>query len=134
MAAQLPRFAKIFLLLFCILNYAQARRFKNAATTWCLDSDHNGAVYTKECYSSGGGYQDWSWNGGAVRNSETGKCLEADYNHAVYATNCHGGSHQQWRGTDNLAMINIATGYCLDSNKAVYTKDCNNGIYQIWLS
>jgi serine/threonine-protein kinase len=119
-------FTAVLVLVLCN-GGINARRFKNAATNWCLDSDMKGGVYTKGCYSIGGGYQDWAWVSGGLKNLQTGNCLEANFDNVVYARECDGNSHQKWVVTDNLGIINSATGSCLDSNAKgnAYTHSCN---------
>ena len=112
----------------------------NTATLLCLDSNHDGAVYTLGC--NGGSYQLWTNTrltyGEQIQDSATGRCLDSNTSGQVYTLPCNGGSFQQWtatnRGTYGWEFKNVATGFCLDSNGNgnVYTLACNGGNYQRW--
>jgi hypothetical protein len=78
---------------------------------------------------SGYGY----WFG---QDAQTQLCLDSNYNafnQNVYTDGCYGGGTQQWWFNGN-AIIDLQTGYCLDSNYNgnVYTDSCNGGNFQNW--
>ncbi len=121
---------------------APGRTFQNLATSFCLDSNSAGQVYTLDC--NGGDFQKWTVGttefatAVTFRDAATGRCLDSDAARRVYTLACNVGSYQKWQVTRNnygtYSFRNLATGFCLDSNAArqVYTLDCNGGSYQRW--
>ena len=128
-----------FLALMPSTAQAKVRVYKNLATSFCLDSNATGRVYTHGC--NGGAFQRWNVTGGnavQLKNVRTGRCLDSNTARRVYTLRCNGGSFQRWRPIYNAGgtrtFKNVATGVCVDSNTArrVYTHGCNGGSFQKW--
>lgn len=127
----------IFAVLFALLSTCQAAFLKNQATSFCLDSNTNGDVYTLGC--NGGSFQNWDLQSDyTVRNVATGFYLDSNTAGDVYALGGNGGTFQKWsfedRGNNCWVVRNQATGFVLDSNTAgdVYTLSGNGGSFQNW--
>jgi hypothetical protein len=133
--------AALATLLALIPSNAQAsvRVYKNLATSFCLDSNLKGKVYTHGC--NGGAFQRWNVTGGnavQLKNVRTGRCLDSNTRRQVYTLPCNGGNFQRWTVFYNAGgtrtFKNVSTGFCLDSNtrRQVYTHGCNKGSFQKW--
>jgi hypothetical protein len=118
---------------------AGVRKYKNLATSFCLDSNPAGKVYTHGC--NAGAFQRWNVTGGTtvqLKNVRTGRCLDSNTRRQVYTLRCNGGNFQRWRVFYNAngtrTFRNVSTKFCLDSNTArrVYTHGCNKGAFQKW--
>ena|SRR6266545_2071797 len=100
---------------------ANVRVYKNLATSFCLDSNAAGSVYTHGC--NGGAFQRWNVTGGSavqLKNVRTGRCLDSNTARKVYTLPCNGGNFQHWQVIRNAGETrtfkNVSTGFCLDSN------------------
>jgi serine/threonine-protein kinase len=118
---------------------ASVRKYKNLATSFCLDSNLAGKAYTHAC--NAGAFQRWNVTGGAtvvLKNVRTGRCLDSNTRRQVYTLPCNGGNFQHWRVFHNAngtrTFRNVSTKFCLDSNTArrLYTHACNGGSFQKW--
>ena len=110
--------------------------FKDLATSFCLDGDTLGHVFTDDC--NGSNLQRWIVDSGTstLRNSVTGLCLDSNTSGAVSALACDAASSQMWiLGSGATTVQNQVTRFCLDSNTAgnVYTLGCNEGSFQKWI-
>jgi len=128
-----------FLALIPSTAQASVRRYNNLATSFCLDSNAAGNVYTHGC--NAGAFQRWNVTGGnavQLKNVRTGRCLDSNTARKVYTLPCNGGNFQRWQVIYNAGgtrtFKNVSTGFCLDSNTArrVYTHGCNGGSFQKW--
>ena len=123
------------------------RAYKNLATSYCLDSNAAGRVYTSGCNNKQKS-QKWhpyeqkaSVHGRNVyvfKNARTGRCLDSNADRKVYTLRCNGGSYQKWRMSTSggyRVFQNLATSFVLDSNTArqVYTHAYNGGSFQKWI-
>jgi ricin-type beta-trefoil lectin protein len=120
-------------------------RWKDVATSRCIDSSSNGDVFTLSCNDLG--LQHWTSSAGnfgdQVRDNATGRCLDSNTAGKVYTLPCNGGAFQQWKvrfigiidSSGYYEFRNVATGLCLDSNAKgnVYTLGCNGGQFQHWI-
>ena len=76
---------------------ASVRKYRNLATSFCLDGNAAGKVYTHGC--NAGAFQRWNVTGGAtvvLKNVRTGRCLDSNTRRQVYTHGCNGGSFQKW--------------------------------------
>jgi serine/threonine-protein kinase len=77
-----------------------ARQLKSSATGRCLDSNHDGAVYTLPC-DANNPYQNWRFDPnseGRIQNFATNHCLDSNHARQVYATPCQENNLHQWWG------------------------------------
>jgi hypothetical protein len=130
-------------------------QLRNQATGLCLDSNHDGHVYTLRC--NGGDYQKWVpeadrihyWENSSVdsfhiKNVATGRCLDSNHDGHLYTLPCQ--MPNRWQSWDNhidhnyrpsefkYDLRNVETGRDLDSNHAghAYTEPPNGGTFQHW--
>ena len=111
------------------------RKFTNQATSRCLDSNGNGAVYTLTC--NRGQYQNWvlvKYLDGyfTIMNRATGLFLTGSGS-SVLARARDGTTSQDWK-INGVQVVNRFTNKVLDSNSAgnVYTLTPNTSNYQKW--
>jgi serine/threonine-protein kinase len=117
-------------------------QLKNLATSFCLDSDTDGDVYTLDC-TDDNTFQQWTVENNitTIENFATGLCLDSNFDGNVDTLQCDGSDNQLWNRfdtADGYIFQDLQTGLCLDSNtdQDVYTHDCDlddfQNSFQIW--
>ncbi|MER5435057.1 ACP synthase [Streptomyces sp. NPDC002588] len=125
--------------------YVGQNFLRNWQTGRCLDSNHNGEVYTLPC-QQGNDYQTWEpvfvahyfYDVVEVHNKATGLCLYLTAQNQLATSNCNNSSNALWIAAGSWDVLQLQSFFnstqCLDSNAAgsAYVLGCNGGGYQNW--